>query len=425
MMNRWPMWVSMLAFCLSGALGAAAEEEGIDPLLQLLVEQGVITLEQARSVQAEYDRRAQASPPPSPTPTPRIEQLNPDEEETHWYDRMEIRGDLRLRYEGFSQEGLDDSNRRDRFRLRLRSGVYAGVTDWMTVGFQLRSGDRRDPVSDNQTTEGGFSLKEFAISEAFAAFDATDWLDLTIGKFDAKKKWHVSDMQWDDDVTPEGFMEQLGFGAFDASIYQYLLEEEKKGDDAYMLGGQLRGTIAVGDRDTIVVGAGFDRWIEPQLVVDLTLSGELLGNKVTNLLDDEDRLISDFEIASVFFQWTHSAGERWPIKLSLFGYRNFGANGIGEDNDTAYFARLQYGDYEERGQVMLRYSRYYSEPDAVFYVFAQSDTTRASDVDGHRFDVRIGYVKRSYFNLTWYRTDAVYDEVPTMDRWQVDYIIRF
>ena len=74
---------------------------------------------------------------------------------------------------------------------------------------------------------------------------------------------------------------------------------------------------------------------------------------------------------------------------------------------------------------MFRYSRYYSEPDAIFYVFAQSDTTRASDVDGHRFDVRIGYVKRSYFNLTWYRTKAVYADVSTMDRLQVDYIIRF
>ena len=47
------------------------------------------------------------------------------------------------------------------------------------------------------------------------------------------------------------------------------------------------------------------------------------------------------------------------------------------------------------------------------------------DVDGHRFDVRIGYVRKSNFNLTWYHTDPVYAEVPTMDRWQVDYIVKF
>ena len=56
---------------------------------------------------------------------------------------------------------------------------------------------------------------------------------------------------------------------------------------------------------------------------------------------------------------------------------------------------------------------------------AQAEGRYLTDVDGHRFDVRIGYVKRSYFNLTWYRTKAVYADVSTMDRLQVDYIIRF
>jgi hypothetical protein len=420
--------VAILAVGIGVAAAAWGEEAGeLDPLLELLVKRGVITLEEARAVQAEYDRREAAEVPtvPIPTPTPPVVEQLPTDKKEHWYDRMEIRGDLRLRYEGFHQEGLDDDDRRDRVRLRLRPGVYTDITDWMEVGFQLRSGDRRDPVSDNQSVDTGFSLKEIAISEAYAAFDATDWLDLTIGKFDAKHKWLVSDMQWDDDVTVEGFMEQFDFGAFDASLYQYVLEEDKKNEDAYLIGGQLRGTFGIGAKDKITVGGGFDNWVRPQLVADLTLSGELLGNKITNLLDEDEQLISDFDIANLFVSWTHSTNERWPIKFSLFGYQNYGARGIGKDNDTGYFARLQVGDYKEPGQVMLRYSRYYSEADAIFYVFAQSDTTRASDVDGHRIDFRIGYVRRSYFNLTWYQTDANYDSVDTMDRWQVDYIIRF
>jgi len=46
--------------------------------------------------------------------------------------------------------------------------------------------------------------------------------------------------------------------------------------------------------------------------VDLTLSGELRGNKVTNLLDDDDQLVSDFGIANAFAAWTNSASGRWP-----------------------------------------------------------------------------------------------------------------
>ncbi len=434
-MRRRPITLIGILVILLAASGVAAQEEAqeMDPLLALLVEQGVITLEQARAVGAEYARREavakmSAERPPVPLPTGSSEAEDPktaEKKTEHWYDKLEIKGDLRLRYEGFDQDDTYDDGRRDRFRLRLRPGVYADVTDRIQVGFQLRSGDRKDPVSDNQSLDNGFSLKEIAISEAFAAFDVTSWFDLTFGRFDAEKKWLVSDMQWDDDVAVEGAMEQFDFGRFEASLYQYVLEESKNAGDAYLFGGQLRGTFELGSDSAITVGAGYDQWERPQLLVDQTLSGELAGNKVTNLLDDDNLLISDFQIYNGFVNWTYSRSPRWPVKFYLFGYYNTGAEGVGKDNDTGYFARLQFGDYKEKGQVMLRYSRYYSEPDATFYVFAQSDTTRASDVDGHRFDLRLGWVARSYFNLTWYRTKAAFADVPTMDRWQLDYILRF
>jgi hypothetical protein len=426
------VWTLALMISVVGAAVSGAEEPELDPLLELLVEQKVITLEQALAVQAEYDRREKtaATPPAAPETTAVVAAVEApsapkEKKKAAWYDRIEIKGDLRLRYEGFLQDGISDNDRRDRFRLRLRPGVYADINDHLQVGFQLRSGDRKDPVSDNQSVDGGFSMKEFAISEAFLKVDATTWLDATFGKFDPKKKWVVSDMQWDDDVTVEGALEELSFGGVSASLYQYVLEEEKGGDDAYLLGGQVRGSFDLSGHDSLTVGAAYDTWVEPQLVADLTLGGDLKGNKVTNLLDADNQLISDFDIVTLFATWKHSKSSRWPLKVSLFGYQNVGAKGLGKDNDTGYFARVQLGDYKEKGQVMVRYSRYYSEPDALFYVFTQSDTTRASDVDGHRFDLRIGYVKKSYFNITWYHTDAVYAEVPTMDRWQMDYIVRF
>ena len=295
----------------------------------------------------------------------------------------------------------------------------------MDVGLQLRSGDPDDPVSDNQSVDGGFSMKAIAISEGFAGFHPTDWMDLTFGKFDPKKKWVVTDMQWDDDVTVEGAMEEFKMGPLKANLYQYALEEVKGGGDAYLLGGQLSAKFGIDSIGTFTMGAGYDDWTRPQLVADLTLEGEFRGNKVTNLLDENDQLISDFQIANAFFNWSYTRNKRWPVKFYLFGYQNTGAQGLGKDYDTGYFVRLQVGDYKQKGQFMFRLSRYYSEPDAIFYVFAQSDTTRASDVDGYRFDIRMGFVKKSYFNLTWYHADPVFADVPTMDRLQMDYIIRF
>jgi hypothetical protein len=434
-------------FACAGAVASSAAEKELDPLLEILIENGVITREQALAVEAERDRRAAAAtaaPAPEPPPTtatgaeltpaaattpeasvPRPTTVAVEETKTHWYERIDFKGDLRLRYEAFHVDGISRNDQRHRFRMRIRPGWYTDITDWMDVGLQLRSGDPRDPVSDNQSVDGGFSMKEIAFSEGFAGFRPTGWLELTVGKFDPGKKWVVTDLQWDDDVAVEGALEELSLGPFKANLYQYLLEEERGSEDAFLFGGQLNATFGSDSLGTFTLGGGYDNWVRPQMVVDLTLVGALRGNRVTNLIDSEEILYSDFDILTGYARWSWSRIERWPVKVHVAGYYNAGAAGPGEDYDKGFFARIQVGDYKEMYQPMFRYTRYYSEPDAIFYVFAQSDTTRASDVDGHRLDFRLGFVKRSYFNFTWYHTDPIYSQVPTMDRFQMDYIIRF
>jgi len=435
-MKRWTVWVAACAIILIGAGGLGAGEPELDPLLELLVEQGVITMEQALAVQAEYERRAAVEKTPAVVPAEttaaaaaipaQVAEAVPEEKKPErWYDRIDFKGDLRLRGEFFKVDGISTNDRRERFRVRIRPGIYTNVTDWMKIGLQVRSGDPKDPVSDNSSFDGGFSLIPISISEGFAQFDIGKSFDLTMGKFDPKKKWVVTDMQWDDDVTVEGAMQEFSFGPMKVDFYQYLLEEDKNTRDSYLLGGQVYGTFGSDSVGDFTIGAGYDSWVRPQMVADLTLSGDLKGNRITNLLDDNDQLISDFEIANAFVTWSWNKSERWPLKFSLFGYVNTGAQGLGKEYDTGYFVRFQVGDYKKKGQMMFRASRYYSEPDALFYVFAQSDTTMASDVDGYRFDFRLGYVKKSYFNVTWYHTKPVYALFPTMDRLQVDYIIVF
>ena len=438
---RGMTWVTVLVLLCAGTVGSSAAEKELDPLLEILIENGVITRAQAVAVEAERDRRAAAAAaaaepaadvPSAPAPSvARVPEPPPpapvvvSETKAKWYDRIDFKADLRLRYESFFVDEISSNDQRHRFRLRIRPGIYTDVTDWMNVGLQLRSGDPLDPVSDNQSTDGGFAMKQIAISEGFAGFHPAGWLDVTLGKFDPGKKWVVTDMQWDDDVTVEGAMEQFTFGPLKTDLYQFLLEESKSGGDAYMLGGQVYAQFGSDSAGAFTVGAGFDNWVRPQMLVNLTLDGDLRGNEVTNLTDDEDRLYSDFDIYTGFAKWTLSLSERWPLKVHVAGYYNAGAAGPGENYNKGYFARVQVGDYKEKYQPMFRYTRYYSEPDAIFYVFSQSDTTRASDLDGHRFDFRLGFVKRSYFNFTWYHTNPVYADAPTMDRFQMDYIIRF
>ena len=107
-------------------------------------------------------------------------------EKKSWLERTEFKGDLRLRYEGFDQEDSFDDDRRDRFRFRFRWGFKTKVNDIITLGAQLRSGDPDDPVSDNQSLDGGLTKKDISIAEAFAAFKLSDEVSLTAGKFGPK-----------------------------------------------------------------------------------------------------------------------------------------------------------------------------------------------------------------------------------------------
>ncbi len=414
--------------------GLAQERPPMDPLLRLLVRKGVITQEEAVALQAEYEAEKHAAEAPAglKEATAAPEAAPAPAEKASWTDRFTVKGDLRLRYEGFSKEDAYDGDRRDRFRIRLRAGFTATVTDWMLVGLQLRNGDPADPVSNNTSFDGAFQFKDFNLAEGYLQIRPSGGVGLVAGKFDAKKWWTVTDMQWDDDVTVEGIMTNVdllrGDGAFrklDLVAYGFLLEELKGGPDANLYGGQLRTAFALGGHNTLHAGGGFDWWANPQQVADLTLSGTIKGNPVTNLLDRDDRLVSDFEILNLFVTWTNSASATWPVKLRLFYYKNTGAKGPGADQDTAFFGRVQVGDSTKKGQVAFRYSYYDSEPDALFYVFTQSDTGRGSDVRAHRLDLRIGAWARSYFNLTWYNTRPRYRKDTTLNRWQVDYIVRF
>jgi len=372
-----------------------------------------------------------------------------------WYDKFNLGGDLRLRAEHFSWDEHYDDGERTRFRYRLRVGFKAAISEKVTIGFQLRSGNPDNPHSDNQSFDTGFDKNTISIAEAYVNWKAMDNLSVYGGKFSPKKLWHVSDMHWDDDVITEGALESWEWkrdGAvkkIELNLYQFILEESSSGDDAYMFGGQIAPTFVLNDTNDLTVGFSYETFSKPDKVVGLTFGGSLDTEPegiVTNLIDPETgKLVSDFDVASLFAVWKNKSSKRWPVKVSLFYYQNLGAESaagsileaddggfvpiaadlISDENDTAFYGRVQVGDYKKPGRMAFRYTRYDSKPDAIFYAWVQSDTKRGTNVDGNRFDFRVGMPKKAYVNVTWYNTDWKYGDDPTMDRWQVDYIFKF
>lgn len=352
---------------------------------------------------------------------------------------MDFYADLRFRYDARKREEFEDV-----FRYRLRAGVEAHVSDFLDAGFEFRSGNPRNPVSDNQDFGGGLGKKDFKVAEVYGDFRLSESFYVVAGKFEARRYWVVSDMQWDSDVTTEGFMQRLAFSNKEnrvlnllrASVYQIVLEQ---GDEqaAWLLGAQVRPQFELGGHDTLFVGVGYDHYVDPQLVVDMTLAGELGGNRVTNLLDESGQLVSDFRILTAFVQWRNESNATWPLFLRFFYYKNAGAKnrpgteigtgaeGTGTDNDTGFFFRAVVGGNRNPGDLAIRFTYYYSQPDAILYAYAQSDTSRASNLNGTRVDFRIAMPAGQSLNFTWYRTEPELGEAATMNRLFVDYVLGF
>ena len=114
-----------------------------------------------------------------------------DDAPEKWYDRVDLLGDARLRYEGFRQDDNFNDDRRDRFRIRLRVGIEIAITDALKVGIQARNGDPDDPVSNNTSFDGAFQFKEFNLAQGYVDFRAASWLDVIGGKFEAGKRSYL------------------------------------------------------------------------------------------------------------------------------------------------------------------------------------------------------------------------------------------
>jgi hypothetical protein len=177
-----------------------------------------------------------------------------------WLNRFSFSGDMRNRFEGFFQDGV---NARTRERIRFRFGATLKISDEVLAGFRLVSGDPNDPISANQTLGDAFTKKPINIDQAYITLTPKqtlglgDWawnpITITAGKFPnplfRPRAIMTSEMLWDDDLMPEGTSETLTFyqspegllRSFALNAIQWTAREAANQADSWVLGGQFVG----------------------------------------------------------------------------------------------------------------------------------------------------------------------------------------
>lgn len=151
-----------------------------------------------------------------------------------WISRIKLDGDLRVRDEyhfygsrnannvtnfaAINQAGGFDinpntnttqlptqnttQNRNNLERYRARLGVTALLSEQLTAGLQLASGNDNGPVSTTATAGGGFGKKNIWLNKVYFAYTPTPWANVIAGRFD--NPFFASDLLFSNDLEMDG-----------------------------------------------------------------------------------------------------------------------------------------------------------------------------------------------------------------------------
>lgn len=195
-----------------------------------------------------------------------------------WMDRIAFEGDMRLRYQSdrfqqsnfppifFQVSGQDIDNTtedRDRFRLRARLGLNLKISDWLSGGLRLTTGNTGDPVSTNQTLGTSFDKYSVVLDRAYLKADPVEWLTISGGRI--PNPFFSTDLVWDEDLNFDGiagtlkprFNESLqGFLTVGAFPLQEVADNTLvSAKDKWLMGAQVGLTWSLPHNSRFKIGA--------------------------------------------------------------------------------------------------------------------------------------------------------------------------
>ncbi len=191
-MNRMTTKTLALAGAFFAAAGAALAQDNA-PLIDLLVQKGIVNDQEAEELKAELVK--------SFVHNTSAGKLNLGSAVTEF----KLSGDLRLRHQEETKQGqgklTTDEQRRDRFRFRFNGDML--LQKGWGAGFALETGSAAD--SGNQSFVSGNDDYSIYLARAYVSYRYSKDLIFVGGKF--KNPFYTTDMVWDGDINPQGLNE--------------------------------------------------------------------------------------------------------------------------------------------------------------------------------------------------------------------------
>jgi len=411
-----------------------------------------------------------------------------------WLTRTHVSGELTLREEGIffdknntpdaqlnyyaiNQAGgieqagenafLQTEGDRVRFRGRARLGVDSDLSDSITAGLRITTGNTSDLVSETQTLDGTAPYA-FGLDELYIRLDERNaqrfpWLTVEGGRF-TNPYDTPTNLIFHRDLTFTGLAATGRFGLGDGSQEQShifftagahpLQEVEFSPDDKWLVAGQLGTVLRWGEGQRLrVAGAFYDYFnvtgrLNPpdSTIYNYTAPAFLrLGNTLFDIANSTAATTtvnlfayaSKFRIANINAAYSIAVG-RYSAGVTLDAVRNFGFNTAEVSANTGYYvaprtkgyqAEVSFGDPTVltagswRGLVGYRYL----QRDAVIDEYTDSDFHYfgGTNAQGYYIVADYGLANRVWLRLRYLSANSIDGPQFDVDTLQLDVNTRF
>jgi len=359
----------------------------------------------------------------------------------NWTDTVVLKGDMRYRYESIMDDSKKDADgntiNRQRERIRARLGAEAKPADDLKVGIELSTG-QNDPVSGNQTEGNGFQKDDMKLNLAYIEWSALPSDSTSEAKFIGGKMKNpfinVSDLIWDNDLTPEGLAFKGQMGSDQVTLLGnaaslWVKERSGENDDTMLYAGQGAVKIQFVPEVYLLAGVsyyGYDN-VEGNDVFDWENKNNSYGNSTTKGSVSggvtNKAYKYDYTPVEYFTELNIWAG----IPISLFG--QMVSNDKVDELNNGFLYGVTLGKAKNKGSFEVGYAYAKLEKDAVLGAFTDSDRWGGgTDGQSHKILAKYQLTKNLQIGATYFMGEkTISDDSKTADydRLQVDLVAAF
>lgn len=327
-----------------------------------------------------------------------------------WVKKMKFSGDLRLRYQ---YEDVKDGVERHRFRIRMRFGFTANLNESTSVGLRLATGSG-EQVSTNQTLTDAFSGKNYWLDRGYLEYKFSKNFSFSGGKI--ANPFFTTDLAWDDDINPEGFILKLKLpGSFQLLGGYFPIRENSSAKDVYMDAAELSFS-----KEFLKVGFAYYLFTHFKGATQSGISPyyKPKGNTLEN-----DKYLNNFKVLSL-------SAEVMPFKIAKNNFyivAQYLKNNEDVENDKAFLYGIVWGKIGKKNSFEFGFNIRRLEADAIPAIFADSDFNGGgTDYKGQKVWFKYAVNDSSHLSVTYFVPEALkqtrHDERKTF---QIDFITKF